>query len=240
MDQYKYPVRFFCSSNLSKNLVGNLHFFESKFAVKSPILGETGIEDVLIDFNDGLRLQIPEGNWHVKISDHSSNFVFVDEDISEGATLISVEKFLVHWEITLALNGEICFYHQFDPHEQNIHFKFPGTAIGDNITFFAYMNEFKRLYNCQVTCTVPKFMKDIVRLYYPEVKLVDKLPDDTYATFYMVGQNFNERFVATENVRSMPLQKFGQAILGWNLNVPQKVIKKRCNTSALAMRNKLQ
>ena len=229
MEQYKYPVRFFCSSdtsNLSQVLIGNLSFFESKFSVKSPILGETGIEDVLIDFNDGLRLQIPKGNWHVKISDYSNNLIFIDEDIFEGVTLISMEKFFVHWEIVLSFDNEVCFYHQFDPSEQNIHFHFPGNAIGDNITFFAYMNEFKRNYNCQVTCTVPKIMREIVKLYYTDVNLVDKLPDDTYATFYMVGQNFNELLVATENIRSMPLQKFGQAILGWKIKTPKKIIYK--------------
>ena len=77
----KYPLRFFYGSEtggFSKKMFGNLNFFESHYATKKYILGETGISDVLIDFNDGLRLQIPKGNWHVKISDYTSNFIFVD------------------------------------------------------------------------------------------------------------------------------------------------------------------
>ena len=227
MAQNKYQVRFFYGSELqtfSKNLFGNLSFFESKIATKSPILGEIGIPDVLLDFNDGLRLQIPKGNWHVKISDYSSNFVFIDEDILAGATLISIEKFFVHWEITLALNGEICFYHRFDPTEQQIHFMFPNSALGDNIILFSYMKAFKDFYNCQVSCTVPKYMQDIIKIYYPDIKLSDEISEDNYATFYMVGQNFNEPITSTENIRFLPLERFGNAILGWHLNTVEKVI----------------
>ena len=225
--QCKYPIRFLYggeTGTFSKKLFGNLSFFESKYATKSPILGETGIPEVLLDFNDGLRVQIPKGNWHVKISDYSSNFVFMDEDISAGTTLISVEKFFVHWEITLSLDGEICFYHRFDPTEQKVHFMFPNSALGDNIILFSYMRAFKNFYNCQVSCTVPKYMQDIIKLYYPDIKLSDEISEDNYATFYMVGQNFNEPITSTENLRAIPLRRFGNAIVGWHISAEEKVI----------------
>lgn len=227
MLQNKYPIRFFYGGEtgcFSKNLFGNLAVFQSKFSVNNPILGETGIEDVLIDFNDGLRLQIPKGNWHVKISDYNSNFVFMDEDILFGATLISVEKFLVHWEVTLAFNGKICFYHRFDPSGQKVHFMFPVKTLGDNITLFPYMNAFKQFYNCHVSCTVPKYMQDIIRLYYPDIELTKSISEDTYATYYMIGQNFDEPITSTENIRATPLEQFGHSILGWHISIDKKVI----------------
>ena len=225
--QCKYPVRFLYGGEtgvFSKELFGNLYFFESKYATKSCITGETEIPDLLLDFNDGLRLQIPRGNWHAKISDYSSNFVFMDEDILEGATLISVEKYFVHWEITLALDGEICFYHRFDPTDQQVHFMFPNKAMGDNITLFPYMKAFKEYYNCRVSCTVPDYMQDIVKNYYPDITLSDDISEDNYATYYMVGQNFNEPITSTENIRFIPLKKFGHSIVGWHMNVNEKVI----------------
>ena len=38
----------------------------------SELYGETGIEGLKIDFNFGLRLDVPDGNFHVKISDFDS------------------------------------------------------------------------------------------------------------------------------------------------------------------------
>ena len=130
----------------------------------------------------------------------------------------------MNWEITLALNGEICFYHRFDPTEQQVHFIFPSNAMGDNITLFPYMRAFKNFYNCQVSCTVPKYMRDIIKLYYPDIRLSDEISGENYATYYMVGQNFNEHITSTENIRFTPLKKFGNSILGWNISIDEKVI----------------
>lgn len=228
MAECNYPLRFFYggeTGTFSKKLFGNLSFFEAKFATKRPILGETGIPNVLLDFNDGLRLQIPKGHWHVKISDYSSNFVFIDEDIVSGVTLISVEKFFVHWEVTLAFNGEVCFYHRFDPTGQQVHFMFPTKTMGDNITLFPYMNAFEKYYKCQVSCTVPDYMKDIVKLYYPNIRITEEISEDSYATYYMVGQNFHEPITSTENIRNVPLEQFGQSILGWNISVDKVIYR---------------
>lgn len=224
-----YPLRFFYGSEvgtLTKKMLNNLSYFETHYATKVPITSETGIDGVLIDFNDGLRLQIPKGQWHVNISDFKSEFVFVDEDVLDGATFISIEKFFVNWQIILAFEGEIVFFHQFDPHNQKVHFNFPSSAIGDNIILLTYMNAFKKTFDCQITCTVPKHMKEIVENYYPDVEIRDEIAEDTYATFYMIGQNFNEPITSTENLRTLPLLKFGHAILGWNIEPTERVIYK--------------
>ena len=41
-----------------------------------PIAGETGIDGLRIDFNAGLRLRVPKGNWRIRILDYDSEFVF--------------------------------------------------------------------------------------------------------------------------------------------------------------------
>ena len=54
---------------------------------------ETEIEGFVFDFNLGLRLKIPAGNYHMTIYDASSNLVVFDRDISD-ILLVSLEKFL--------------------------------------------------------------------------------------------------------------------------------------------------
>ena len=82
MDIYKYPVKYFCGPNLlrfTKELIGNnMSLFGKRFPITTPITGETGIDGVLLDFNCGLRLQIPEGNWHVQINDAESELNFLE------------------------------------------------------------------------------------------------------------------------------------------------------------------
>ncbi|MBQ9478573.1 MAG: hypothetical protein IJU71_03380, partial [Selenomonadaceae bacterium] len=184
----KYPEKYFCGPGLSrypsKLLERGLKLFNDKIALKAPITGETGIDGVMLDFNCGLRLQIPEGNWHVRIG--VDDVTFFDEDI-ERVTLISMEKFFVEWEIALWLDGEPIFYHQFDPRGARVHFVFAQPPIGDNIAMLPYAEEFRRAFDCEVTCKVPDAFTAIVENYFPTLKLSKALPDDAYACYYLAG-----------------------------------------------------
>lgn len=73
------------------------------------VRGDTGISGLKLDFNDGLRLQVPEGNWHVHIHDY-----FYEEDVQK-MVLVALEKYFIHWQIDVYLNGRMVFSHQFDP-----------------------------------------------------------------------------------------------------------------------------
>ena len=185
----KFPIRYFNGSSLeifpTQLLDGGLKFFEETIAYRGALTGETGIDGLLIDFNDGLRLQIPSGNWHVRISDGASDMIFFDEDIS-STLLISKEKFFVEWEIALWLDGEPVFYHRFDPRGQSIHFWF-GRAMGDNIALLPYVEQFRQKFECRTTCTVPTYMREIVEKYYPHLEPTKDIPDDSYACFYMAA-----------------------------------------------------
>ncbi len=201
-------------------LESGLKFFEERIAFKDKITGETGIDGLMIDFNDGLRLQVPKGDWHVRISD--GDMIFFDEDASE-VMLISMEKFFVEWEIAIWLDGEPVFYHRFDPRGQTVHFVF-RQAMGDNIALFPYVEQFRRTFDCRATCTVPPHMRELVEKYFPRLELTDELPEDSYACFYMVALS-NMPFAATHDFRTVALELTGKTILNSPLiRRPSKVI----------------
>ena len=222
-----YPVKYFFGPGSArypmKLLERGLKLFNDKIAIKDPITGETGIEGVLLDFNCGLRLQIPKGAWHVRIS--VDDVTFIDED-TECITLISMEKFYVEWEIALWLDGEPIFYHQFDPRGQKIHFIFAQPTLGDNIAMLPYAEEFRRAFDCEVSCKVFDVLNDIVDRYYPNLKRTKRLPSDTYACYYLAGW-MNLPIATPADMRSMPMELFGRAILNSpHVHQPSKVIYK--------------
>ena len=146
------------------------------------------------------------------------------EDLS-SIVLISKEKFYVEWEIALWLNGEPIFYHQFDPRGARVHFLFMK-AIGDNVALLPYVEQFRRTFDCKVSCTMPPHMRELVRLYYPDIELTDDLPEDSYATFYMAAWS-NMPFAASHDFRMVPLEYLGKTILCTPLiEQPSKVIFK--------------
>lgn len=215
MSQYKYPVKYFCGAGARiyppKIFDEKVQFIEKRLPISAPITGETGIDGVLLDFNCGLRLQIPEGNWHVKIVDAESEYVFLDKDVS-AVTLISLERFLIEWEIALWLDGEPIFYHRFDPTGQRVHFLFTGTALGDNISLLPYVEAFRKKFECTVSCSIHKSFHGIMKNYYPNVELKSALPDDSYACFYMQMIS-NLTFMATEDSMVIPMLRAGYTFL---------------------------
>ena len=227
MDIYKYPVKYFCGPNLlrfTKELIGNnMSLFGKRFPITTPITGETGIDGVLLDFNCGLRLQIPEGNWHVQINDAESELNFLDEDIS-GVTLISMEKFYIEWEIALWLDGKPMFYHRLDPTNQKVHFMCSPIVpvIGDNLIFLTYIEAFRHKFDCDASLTIPNALHCLVEQYYPEIRLSETLPEDSYACYFMMTA-VNMPIGATEESKNAPLLRAGHAILRC-LEEPPKII----------------
>jgi len=92
-------------------------------------------------------LQIPAGNWHVKILDHDSEMVCFDEDASD-VLLVSWEKFFVRWEFFLWLDGQEIFHHLWDPGDWTVYFEFKTPGLGDRILLIPYVEEFRKKWKC--------------------------------------------------------------------------------------------
>ncbi len=207
----KYPVKYFGGSALlcyTRKYIEECNAFFDKYQDGlAPIIGETGIDGVLLDFNCGLRLQIPEGNWHVRIVDSRNELIFLDDDFS-GVTLISMEKFYIEWEIALWLDGALVFYHQFDPTEQRVLFRFPRPALGDTISLLPYLDQFRKIFDCDAFVELPPAFDGIIKNYYPHLKMTSDRPDDLYATFFISGW-MNVPTASPFDMRSIPMESFG-------------------------------
>ena len=214
MRLYKYPIKYFCGSNLSrydeKFLHGCLKVFDENYSAPVPIVGETGIDGVLLDFNCGLRLQIPEGNWHVRITESANGVICFDEDVSR-VTLISLEKFCVEWEIAIWKDSAPVFCHQFDPTDQKIHFIIGSRMLDETLIFLPYTEEFRRTFKCEVSLTISEMFHELVTNYFSAIRLRKELPSDCYACIYADG--FMNMPSCGSDVRSMPLEIYVQMLL---------------------------
>ncbi|MBR0061110.1 MAG: autotransporter strand-loop-strand O-heptosyltransferase [Selenomonadaceae bacterium] len=214
-------VRYFSAPRLRDYLpsmkLGTLDFLGESPAVR-PLAVQTTFEGLSFDFNMGLRLQIPAGNWHVTIFDCDSAEIFFNESLSD-TLLISLEKFFVRWGFIIRLDGEIVFTHKFSPEDKKIHVYFPSSGMGDRIVYFPYMEAFRKTWNCKVSCTVEPYLQEIIELYYPEIEVIPP-PADSYAT-YFIAPGFSPLFYP-EEIRKVTMEKFGQQVFG--LSCPEKII----------------
>ena len=148
------------------------------------IRGETDIPGLRIDFNVGLRMDIPAGEFHVRIGNADSQEVYFEDDLS-AVRLVSLEKYAIPWQIDVWERADHIFAHTFDPAGQNVIFHCSSQAIGDTLAFLPYARLYQETHHCQVFCWVDNSLKELVKFLYPDIPQVDSIADNVYATYYL-------------------------------------------------------
>ncbi|MBQ3726173.1 MAG: autotransporter strand-loop-strand O-heptosyltransferase [Selenomonadaceae bacterium] len=138
-----------------------------------------------LDFNFGLRLDVPEGNFQVRISDFDTEQIYFDEYISD-CRLISVENYFIRWHVEVFLDGEKIFTHTLNLEGQPVAVKFVSTSLGDTLAVLPYLREFKKIHRCDLHILPPDYLREMVEQFCPDIPIIYELNFKTYATYYVV------------------------------------------------------
>ncbi len=202
LDQEFFP-RF-----LSKSFEFPRGIFESK------IYGETDVEGLKLDFNFGLRLQVPEGDFRVRVSDFDTGKVCFDGQIS-GGRLISVENYFIRWHIEVFLRGKKIFEHTLDLEGQPVAIISKTPALGDTLAFFPYLREFQKVHRCKLLFCPFDNVRELVAQLYPDIELIDAIDFQTYATYYSYMAASVPFFpLVPTDVRQMSMTRVGGMLFG--------------------------
>lgn len=214
MQEVRYfSCREYIHTDIQRFFHEQLAFFAQLEAMLGDVTGETAVPGLRLDFNCGLRLQVPQGDYHVRISDYDSCKVFLDEDASD-VLLISVEKYYIHWQVEVWQAGELVLAHVFtlEPGTK-VHFINVSGAIGDTVVFLPYIAAMQQRYGIRATCFMHNHLHSLVKRIYPDLPLQEHIDDDTYATFYF-GFGIDAPNYLPIDGRQVPMERVGQLICG--------------------------
>ena len=199
--------------------------FDSEQHIDAPISDEisTGIDGVKLDFNFGLRLEVPAGNWRVRISDFDSGVIFFDKLVSD-VRLISFEHYYIHWQVELYLDGVKTFSHVMDLTGRKILISIPKIGMGDIIAALPYVQEMKRRYNAEVSMILPQFLSEFAAYFYPDIAQENEFTYKHYATFY-ISMPFNILPVWSVDMRNCPMERMAGVALGINTLPPKPIFE---------------
>ncbi len=208
---HKYPIFYFSirKDEIEPEQIGRLLNFEK--AVGDVKLA-TGIEGLYIDFNGGARVEVPSGNWHVKISDFDTGMVGFDGDISEKI-LVSLEKYYIHWYVEVWQDGEKVFEHLLDLNDKKIYIFMVNGVMGDTVSVLPYVQKFQEEYNADITLYPPESFRDICREYLPSITVGEKIPSDCYASFCLAVFDLPP-YLISDDSRRWPPYMSAKSILG--------------------------
>ena len=145
------------------------------------VKGETGIDGLRLDFNFGLRLAVPAGNYHVRVLDGAHGQVFFDGAVS-GQELVSMEKYAIPWLVEVYEGTECIFAHRFDMTGQRVFFHL-GTALGDMLALLPYIRAMEQQMGVHVVVKAEENFRPLIAAEFPSWELADRVPDDTSASF---------------------------------------------------------
>ena len=182
--------------------------------LESEIFFETGIDGLRLDFNCGLRLDVPEGNFQVRISDFDTGRVCLDKYIS-GGRIISVENYFIRWHVEVFLNDEKIFTHTLSLEGQPVLIIFKNPALGDTLCLVPYFEEFRKINRCKLSVATSKPLREFISRLCPAISLVDEADFKTYATYRpkMLGANPFIPVVPVD-IRQMSMTRMGGMLLG--------------------------
>ena len=214
---HKYPLFYFSirKDEIEPAQINRLIYFEKAVG---DVKIETGLDGLRIDFNAGVRVEIPSGDWHVKISDFDTGMVGFDRDISEQV-LISLEKYYVHWYVEIFFEGKKVFEHLQDLNNKNIYIFMVNGVMGDTISVLPYVKALKEKYNANIFLYPPESFKELCKEYLPDIMLVEKIPDDCYAG-YCLGVFDLPPYLIPDDSRHWPPYQSARVILGLHEDVP--------------------
>ena len=191
---------------------------------ESELTCDTDFPGLKLDFNLGLRLDVPEGNFRVKISDFDTGEIFFDRHIS-GGRLISIEQYFIRWHVEVFLDEEKIFSHTLNLEGLPVVIKFVTDALGDRISCLPYVREFKKIHRCDLFLYVKdKNLRELAARLCPDVHIVDEINFKTYASYLLVMWMGVFPFTPVDT-RHMSIDRIGGMLLNINYLPPKANFK---------------
>lgn len=117
------------------------------------------------------------------------------------------------WIIDIYQNNQLIESNVFDVTNKVVFIKMDATALGDNIAWIPYVEEFRKTRNCTVICST--FFNDLFKDIYPDILFVKPNTniENIYTQYYIGATYDNNIKYSPVNADSVPLQEIPSAIL---------------------------
>lgn len=118
-----------------------------------------------------------------------------------------------NWYIEVKLNGELVASDTFNPTGKVVFIKMDGHALGDNIAWVPYVDEFRKKHNCTVVCST--FHNSLFKDIYKDILFVapNTNIENVYAQYYVGASYDGDPRYSPVFVNEIPLQFVSPSIL---------------------------
>jgi autotransporter strand-loop-strand O-heptosyltransferase len=179
-----------------------------------------------IDFINGAKVEIIDGDgkYIVEFIDKKTNEIKYRTTISKGFWTKSLIEYYVDWNIKIYQNNNLLVNYDQNFNNKKVLIKFESKSLGDSLSWFPYVEEFRKKHNCILY--VSTFKNFLFEDQYENINLIEpgNIPSDLYC-MYKIGwfnpYNYKNPIYYINN----PLQKTITDILGLKYEEKRPKIK---------------
>lgn len=155
--------------------------------------------------------------YKVEIIDKTNNLINIIHDVKPNKVVYGGRQWFFDRLIKVYRDNEVEPIHieEFNPKNKVVFIKIDGRALGDNLAWVPYVEDFRVKWGCTVICST--FFNELFVELYPNILFVKPNTNihNVYAQCYIGAEEENTKY-SPINSKKSPLQKVSTSILGLN------------------------
>lgn len=193
---------------------------------------QSGAQGIRFDFNDGCRVVLPEGKWHVRLRDLDTGNILYETDIGAGH-INTTKRYYLRCRLEVWVAGhprsEPIFRHDYLAEDRDVLVQFPVGTLGDTLGWFPYAVKFQEQHGCKLSCAMADRLIPLFQGAYPHIRFLpheEVVPEHYYAT-YSLGLFFDDEIRIHQpcDFRLVGLHRTAGYILGVDpTEVPPRIV----------------
>ena len=130
----------------------------------------------IVTFINGAKVEIKGGKdkeFNVKLYNNKTNELIYNTSLKGNMWSSPSLQYFIEWRIeAYDVNDNKVYEHTFNANNKKVFINFESKALGDTISWFPYVEEFRKKHNCEVA--VSTFHNDWFKEKYPKIEFIKK------------------------------------------------------------------
>ncbi len=166
--------------------------------------------------------------YYVEFIDNTTNEVITKSRFKSNQYVYGNRQWFTNWLIKVYDDKNVLIHTDiFNLKDKTAFIKIDGLALGDNLAWVPYVEEFRKKHNCNVICST--FFNELFVDVYSNILFVkpNTQIENVYAQYYIGANSTDNKKYSPSNSTKVPLQKVSSDILGLEFNevVPNLIHK---------------
>jgi len=184
-----------------------------EYSYKTTLPKEANSPVVIVTTGDGFLYDV----YFYEINNQEKKLLSILKCRDGNSIGFNYTQTFVNWYIRVELDGVLISEDYFDPSNKVVFIKMDAYALGDNIAWIPYVEEFRKKHNCTVICST--FYNDLFKNNYKNILFVKPNTniDNIYAQYYIGATNEGDYRYSKIKANENPLQAVAASTLGTEL-----------------------